>query len=88
MALIWVDVPNVSAGTPQKLWMYYGNPKAPASGNGQRSFDPDYTLVYHFAEGARAPARHHRLRQQRPDARPSRSRARSSARARRWATAR
>jgi biopolymer transport protein ExbB len=50
IALVWVDVPNVSAGTPQKLWMYYGNPKAPASGNGQRSFDPDYTLVYHFAE--------------------------------------
>jgi len=55
MALIWVDVPNVSAGTPQKLWMYYGNPKAPASGNGQRTFDPDYTLVYHFAEGAVPP---------------------------------
>lgn len=55
MALIWVDVPNVSAGTPQKLWMYYGNPKAPASGNGQRSFDPDYTLVYHFAEAAVPP---------------------------------
>ncbi|MCY1203389.1 DUF2341 domain-containing protein [Variovorax boronicumulans] len=55
IALIWVDVPNVSAGTPQKLWMYYGNPKAPASGNGQRSFDPDYTLVYHFAEGAVPP---------------------------------
>jgi len=35
--------------------MYYGNPKAPASGNGQRSFDPDYTLVYHFAEGAVPP---------------------------------
>lgn len=55
MALVWVDVPSVSAGTPQKLWMYYGNPKAPASGNGQRSFDPDYTLVYHFAEGAVPP---------------------------------
>lgn len=55
MALVWVDVPNVSAGTPTKLWMYYGNPKAPASGNGQRSFDPDYTLVYHFAEGAVPP---------------------------------
>ncbi|QHI97403.1 DUF2341 domain-containing protein [Xylophilus rhododendri] len=55
IALVWVDVPKV-AGTPQKLWMYYGNKKAPASGNGQRSFDPDYTLVWHFAE-ANAPAR-------------------------------
>ena len=50
IALIWVDVPALTAGTPQKLWMYYGNPKAPASGNGQRTFDPDYSLVYHFAE--------------------------------------
>ena len=50
MALIWVDAPSVGAGAPQQLWMYYGNPKAPASGNGQRTYDPDYTLVYHFAE--------------------------------------
>lgn len=50
IALIWVDVPALTAGTPQQLWMYYGNPKAPASGNGQRTFDPDYGLVYHFAE--------------------------------------
>ena len=50
IALIWVDVPALTAGTPQQLWMYYGNPKAPASGNGQRTFDPDYSLVYHFAE--------------------------------------
>ena len=50
IALIGVDVPALTAGTPQQLWMYYGNPKAPASGNGQRTFDPDYSLVYHFAE--------------------------------------
>ncbi|MDC8757973.1 DUF2341 domain-containing protein [Janthinobacterium fluminis] len=56
IALIWIDVPALTAAAPQQLWMYYGNPKAPASGNGQRSFDPDYTLVYHFAE-AGVPAR-------------------------------
>ncbi|WP_050468248.1 DUF2341 domain-containing protein [Herbaspirillum chlorophenolicum] len=50
IALVWVDVPALSAGAPQQLWMYYGNPKAPAYGNGQRTFDSDYTLVYHFAE--------------------------------------
>ena len=35
--------------------MYYGNQKAPASANGQLTFDPNYTLVYHFdsAAGAR-----------------------------------
>ncbi|WMJ69390.1 MotA/TolQ/ExbB proton channel family protein [Stenotrophomonas sp. 24(2023)] len=56
LALVWVDVPNLSAGAPQTVWMYYGNSKAPASGNGQQVFDPDYTLVYHFAD-ANAPAR-------------------------------
>ena len=50
IALIWVDVPSLSSGASQQVWMYYGNPKAPASGNGQLTFDPDYTLVYHFAE--------------------------------------
>ena len=56
MALVWVDLPSVGAGAPQQLWMYYGNPRAPASGNGQRSYDPDYTLVYHFCE-SNVPAR-------------------------------
>ncbi|WP_050465840.1 DUF2341 domain-containing protein [Herbaspirillum autotrophicum] len=50
IALIWVDVPAVTAAAPQPIWMYYGNPKAPAAANGQRTFDPDYTLVYHFGE--------------------------------------
>ena len=56
MALVWVDMPALPVAAPQQIWMYYGNSKAPASGNGQRSFDPDYTLVYHFAETG-APAR-------------------------------
>lgn len=56
LALVWVDVPAPTASAPQTIWMYYGNAKAPASGNGQQVFDPDYTLVYHFAE-ANAPAR-------------------------------
>lgn len=55
IALVWVDVPALTVA-PQQLWMYYGNPKAPAYGNGQRSFDSDYTLVYHFSE-ANVPAR-------------------------------
>ncbi|RZL66190.1 MAG: MotA/TolQ/ExbB proton channel family protein [Variovorax sp.] len=55
MALVWVEVPALSASAPQQVWMYYGNPKAPASGNGQRTFDPDYTLVYHFGETGAPP---------------------------------
>lgn len=54
IALIWVDVPALGAA-PQTIWMYYGNPKAPASGNGQLTFDPDYTLVYHFGESGTPP---------------------------------
>jgi biopolymer transport protein ExbB len=56
IALVWVDVPALPASKSQQIWMYYGNPKAQASGNGQRTFDPDYTLIYHFGE-AGAPAR-------------------------------
>ncbi|OWY30392.1 DUF2341 domain-containing protein [Herbaspirillum robiniae] len=55
IALIWVDMPALPAGAPQQVWMYYGNPKAPPASNGQRTFDPDYTLVYHFNEANVAP---------------------------------
>lgn len=48
MALIWVDLPQVAGGQRQDFWMYYGNDKAPAVSEGQRVFDPDYGLVYHF----------------------------------------
>ena len=53
IALIWVDVPELADGQRQDIWMYYGNQKAPASANGQLTFDPNYTLVYHF-DGAAA----------------------------------
>lgn len=55
MATIWVDVPGVRAGTPQAIWMYYGNENAPAGGNGQLTFDPDYAAVFHFAQAEGAP---------------------------------
>ena len=53
IALIWVDVPELADGQRQDIWMYYGNQKAPASANGQLTFDPNYTLVYHFDGAAR-----------------------------------
>lgn len=55
IALVWVDVPTVTTNAPQRVWMYYGNRKAPAAGNGQMTFDPDYTLVYHFSETGTQP---------------------------------
>ncbi|WMD20824.1 DUF2341 domain-containing protein [Achromobacter seleniivolatilans] len=57
MALVWVDMPEVADGQRQDIWMYYGNQKAPASANGQLTFDPNYTLVYHFDGAAGAPPR-------------------------------
>lgn len=50
IALIWVDVPALRVGTPQSIWLYYGNANAPESGSAQLAFDPDYTAVLHFAE--------------------------------------
>ncbi|WP_407352048.1 DUF2341 domain-containing protein [Luteimonas sp. R10] len=55
IALIWVDVPSIRTGVPQTIWMYYGNENAPAGGNGQLTFDPDYTAIYHFGEQDGAP---------------------------------
>ncbi|MEO6678234.1 MAG: DUF2341 domain-containing protein [Pseudomonas sp.] len=57
MALIWVDVPKVEGGQRQDIWMYYGNQKAPATGNGQLTFDPNYTALYHFDSANGLPAR-------------------------------
>lgn len=57
MALIWVDVPNVEGGQRQDIWMYYGNQKAPATGNGQLTFDPNYTVLYHFDGATGTPAK-------------------------------
>ncbi|MBB1627738.1 DUF2341 domain-containing protein [Achromobacter sp. UMC71] len=57
MALVWVDLPELADGQRQDIWMYYGNQKAPASANGQLTFDPNYTLVYHFDGAAGAPPR-------------------------------
>ncbi|QKV64308.1 DUF2341 domain-containing protein [Pseudomonas sp. 43A] len=57
MALIWVDVPNVEGGQRQDIWMYYGNQKAPVTGNGQLTFDPNYTALYHFDGATGTPAK-------------------------------
>jgi hypothetical protein len=57
MALIWVDVPKVEGGQRQDLWMYYGNQKAAATANGQLTFDPNYTALYHFDGATGTPAR-------------------------------
>jgi len=55
VALIWVDIPQFPAGATQNIWMYYGNPKAPDAARAADTFDPDYTLVYHFNESTGTP---------------------------------
>jgi biopolymer transport protein ExbB len=55
VAAIWVDVPDMPAGSAKQIWMYYGNKKAPAAGDAAATFDAEYALVYHFDEGAGAP---------------------------------
>ena len=57
MALIWVDVPKIEGGQRQDLWMYYGNDKAPATGNGQLTFDPSTPRSTHFEGANGTPAR-------------------------------
>ncbi len=48
VALIWVDIPKMPAGSAQQIWMYYGNKKANDGSKPAETFDADYTLVYHF----------------------------------------
>lgn len=57
MALVWIDVPKVEGGQRQDIWMYYGNQKAAATGNGQLTFDPNYTALYHFDGATGTPAK-------------------------------
>lgn len=55
VAQIWLDVTDLPASGQQTVWMYYGNSKAPTQSNGAATFDPDYSLVYHFDDNAGAP---------------------------------
>src|ERR1700761_871068 len=43
VALVWIDVPSLPAGSTQPLWMYYGNTKAPDGAKAAETFDADYT---------------------------------------------
>jgi biopolymer transport protein ExbB len=55
VAAVWVDIPDFPAGSAKQIWLYYANKKAPVAGDAAGTFDADYTLVYHFDEGAGAP---------------------------------
>ncbi|MCB1086206.1 MAG: DUF2341 domain-containing protein [Verrucomicrobiae bacterium] len=50
-AFIWVQVPEVKAGGPTPIWMYFGNPEAPGYDKKPEETYPDTaSLIYHFTE--------------------------------------
>ncbi len=49
MAFIWVKVPAIAPGTSDTIYMYYGNPDAPAASDSGASYDVNQVLAYHFA---------------------------------------
>jgi biopolymer transport protein ExbB len=49
MAFIWVRVPKLSGATAtERIFLYYGNPKAPAATDVPGTYDQNQALVYHF----------------------------------------
>ena len=51
IAIVWVKVPRISAGTNQDfIWMYYGNPSAPDGQDVGGTYDVNQVAVYHLAE--------------------------------------
>ena len=51
LALVWVQVPKLSAGNKTDfVWLYYGNPAATAGDDAKGSYDAAQGLVYHFGE--------------------------------------
>jgi len=57
IATVWVDVPDIAAGVPTDLWLYYGNPEAAAAEETASNFEAEYRLVYHFNQPAGTPPR-------------------------------
>lgn len=48
LLFVWVNVPIASVGTPEKIWMYYGNDKAVTAAESASTFDASQTAAFHF----------------------------------------
>ncbi len=49
MALVWVRVPRLTGGAKtDRIFLYYGNKKAPAGADAPNTYDASQVLVYHF----------------------------------------
>ncbi len=56
LALVWVQVPKLLPGSKtDAIWLYYGNPNAPAAGDAKGTYDATQALVYHFSEREASP---------------------------------
>ena len=56
MALIWVQVPEIVAGSRDTtIWMYYGSESAVAGEDENGTYDAQTALVYHFGADKTAP---------------------------------
>jgi biopolymer transport protein ExbB len=57
IAFVWVRVPRLAGGTnTEKIFLYYGNPKASPAGDAPGTYDANQTLVYHFSDAQMPPA--------------------------------
>jgi biopolymer transport protein ExbB len=51
LAFLWVRVPQVAGGSNnQKIFLYYGNPKAASAGDAGGTYDKNQALVLHFSD--------------------------------------
>lgn len=56
---IWLRAPLVPAGGAPTVWMYYGNPAAPAGANPTEVWDSSFVSVHHLADLADATGNPH-----------------------------
>ncbi len=53
-AYVWVQVPDLKPASTTSIWLYSGNTEAPAPEAAKATYDPNSTLVYHFADASKA----------------------------------
>jgi biopolymer transport protein ExbB len=54
-AFVWVKLPDLKPGA-DSLFLYFGNPNAPAPGKSTAAYGKDLAAVFHFAEAGSPPA--------------------------------
>ena len=57
MALLWVNVPQITGGSKsEKIYAYYGNPDAPSAADVPGTYDSSQVLVLSFGEAPGTPS--------------------------------